>query len=171
MIRLVLVDEKYIRFLYKFDNKVMFNKGQKRPYIGILFEVRGHKYYAPLSHPKEKFKKMRNSEDFMKIKGGELGAINFNNMIPIVGGAAEIIDIAKIEDIKYKLLLINQIEFFDEFETRIIDRATRLYNSYRNKKLRKEVYDRCCDFKKLEVAAKKYDPNFKHDPSKVKPIN
>ena len=53
MIRLVYINSYYIRFLYSMDNKVMYNKGQRRPYIGILFDVRGHKYYAPLSHLKK----------------------------------------------------------------------------------------------------------------------
>lgn len=168
MIRLVNVDDKYIRFLYNCDKRVMFNKGQRRPYIGIMFEVRGHKYYAPLTHPRDKFLTMKNSVDFMRIKGGTLGAINFNNMIPIVDCVAKIIDIAAIQDHKYKMLLINQIEFFDDYETEIINRATKLYKAYKSKTLRTPVYNRCCNFFKLEKIAKKYDPNFKHDPNKVK---
>jgi len=168
MIRLVNVDSRYIRYLYNHDNRVMFNKGQHRPYIGIMFEVRGHKYYAPLTHPKPKFLNMRNAVDFMRIDGGKLGAINFNNMIPIVDGVLEFIKVSEIEDEKYKLLLINQEDFFADNETEIINRATKLYKAYRSKKLRSEVVVRCCNFYKLEAVAKKYDPNFKHDPSKVK---
>lgn len=168
MIRLVTVESKYIKYLYNHDNRVMFNKNQKRPYLGIMFEVKGNKYYAPLTHPKLKFKTMKNEVDFMKIKGGELGAINFNNMIPIVDSSAKIMEIATITDIKYKMLLINQIEFFNEYETEIINRATKLYKAYRTKKLRKAVFDRCCNFFVLESFAKKYDPNFKYDPNKAK---
>ncbi len=160
LIKLVYVDDKYIRFLFSFDKRVMYNKGQKRPYLGILFEVRGNKYYAPLTHPKEKFKSMRNSEDFMRIEGGTLGAINFNNMIPVVDSSVNIIDVSQIEDVKYKLLLINQIKFFDRKDTEIINRATKLYKAYRNKKLRKTVYDRCCNFFVLEKKSKLYNPNY-----------
>lgn len=160
LIKLVYVDDKYIRFLYSFDKKVMYNKGQKRPYIGILFEVRGHKYYAPLTHPKEKFKTMKNSEDFMRINGGTLGAINFNNMIPVVDNSINIIDIAQVEDIKYKMLLINQLKFFDRKDTDIINRATKLYKAYKSKNLRKSVYERCCNFMLLEKKSKEYNPNF-----------
>ena len=136
MIRLVYVESKYIKYLSGFDSRVMYNKGQKRPYIGILFTVKGHKYYAPLTHPKQKFLTMKNSEDFMRIAGGKFGAINFNNMIPVVDSAIKVIDTHEIKDWKYKLLLINQIEFFDEYETDIVNRATKLYRSYKNKKLR-----------------------------------
>ena len=168
MVRLVNVDSKYIRFLYKTDNRVMYNKGQKRPYIGILFEVRKHKYYAPLTHPKEKFKAMKNSEDFMRIKGGTLGAINFNNMIPVVDSAVKELNISEVIDKKYKLLLIQQIEFFDEYGPEIVNRATKLYQAYNKKKLRREVYIRCCDFRKLEKQSIKYDPNFTHNEALVK---
>lgn len=160
LVRLVNVDGKYIKFLYSADNKVMYNKGQKRPYIGILFEVRGHKYYAPLTHPKEKFKTMKNTEDFMRIKGGTLGAINFNNMIPIQDDAATIINVSQVKDEKYKMLLIQQLEFFDDNETEIVNRATKLYKAYKSKKLRKSVYNRCCNFMLLEKKAKYYNPNF-----------
>ena len=32
-IRFYTVSNEYIEYLYKFDNKVPFNKGAKRPYI------------------------------------------------------------------------------------------------------------------------------------------
>lgn len=160
MIKLVYVESKYIQYLYNFDKKVMYNKGQKRPYLGILFMVKGHKYYAPLSHPKEKFISMKNTEDFMKIAGGLYGAINFNNMIPIVDSAIIPIKVREVTDWKYKLLLINQIEFFNEHDTEIINKATKLYKNYNSKKLRKEVARRCCNFTLLETKSKQYNPNF-----------
>lgn len=163
LIRIVTISNKYIKYLYHFDNKVMYNKGQKRPYIGILFEVKGQKFYAPLSHPKEKFKQMKNDVDFMRIKAGELGAINFNNMIPVHKSAVTIIDISKVEDIKYKMLLINQLKFFDDHELDIVNRATKLYKSYKTNTLRPSVYNRCCNFLLLEEKSKKFNPNFKSD--------
>lgn len=165
-IRLVNVNSNYIRYLYKFDDKVMYNKGQKRPYIGILFEVKGHKYYAPLTHPKEKFATMKNDVDFMRIRAGRYGAINFNNMIPVLDSEVQVIDVSSVTDIKYKLILIQQIIFFDEFETEIINKATKLYKSYNNGTIRESVKNRCCNFKKLEAISKKYDPNFKFKPIK-----
>ena len=161
MVKLVYVDSKFIRYLYHYDNHVMYNKGQRRPYIGILFQVKSLKYYSPLTHPKEKFKTMKNSEDFMRIKGGELGAINFNNMIPIRNEALIPINVSEIEDKKYKMLLINQMKFFDDHETDIVNRATKLYKAFKNNTLRKSVKIRCCNFPLLEKQAKRYDANFK----------
>lgn len=163
IVRLIYVDSKFIKYLYRYDSHVMFNKGQKRPYIGVLFEIKGHKFYAPLTHPKEKYKTMKNDVDFMRIRGGELGAINFNNMIPVHEEAIIPIIISSIEDIKYKMLLINQIKFFDEHETEILNKAVKLYKSFKNGTLRTAVKDRCCNFPYLEKLAKKYDPDFQHN--------
>ena len=156
IINLVYIDGKFISYLFKFDKHVMYNKGQKRPYIGVLFEIKGHKYYAPLTHPKEKFKTMKNDVDFMRIKGGELGAINFNNMIPVHNSAIIPINVSEIKDLKYKMLLINQLKFFDAHEVDILSKASKLYRSFKNKTLRQALQIRCCDFIKLEKVYLKY---------------
>ena len=56
------------------------------------------KYYAPFTSPKPKHLKMKNGKDFRKIKQGEYGAINFNNMIPVPDSTLILIDIANIAD-------------------------------------------------------------------------
>ena len=84
-LKIVRVSSDYCDYLREFDNKVAYNKYEKelRPFIGILFKIDKCEYFAPLSSPKEKHKKMKNTVDFFKIKNGELGAVNFNNMIPV----------------------------------------------------------------------------------------
>ena len=84
-LKIVRVNSDYCDYLRKFDNKVAYNKNEKelRPFIGILFQIDACKYFAPLSSPKPKHKNMKNTLDFFKIKDGELGAVNFNNMIPV----------------------------------------------------------------------------------------
>lgn len=42
------IDDKYIEYLYQFDNKVPFNKNSKRPYIGIILEINNTTYFAPI---------------------------------------------------------------------------------------------------------------------------
>ena len=49
----------------KNENKVLCdnirdNKNESRPYIGILLEVNGMNYIAPLASPKEKHKSIKN---------------------------------------------------------------------------------------------------------------
>ena len=92
----------------KYDAKVADNKKGKRPYVGVVLEIEGIKYYTPFTSPKEKHRKMKNTKDFRKINHGICGAINFNNMIPVVDSALLLIDIDAMEDSKYQRLLQNQ---------------------------------------------------------------
>ena len=46
-----------VLFLYKGDivefySKVLNNKNEKHPYVGIVLEIEGNKYFAPLTSPK-----------------------------------------------------------------------------------------------------------------------
>ena len=83
--KIVKVDSKYCDYLRQFDNKVPYNAFNKelRPFLGILFIVNDVEYFAPLSSPKEKHKTLKNTLDLLKIDNGNLGVINFNNMIPV----------------------------------------------------------------------------------------
>ena len=40
-------------------------------------------YFAPLSSPKLKHLKIKSKIDFLRLDSGKLGAINFNNMLPV----------------------------------------------------------------------------------------
>ena len=96
-LKIVRVDSDYCDYLRKFDNKVAYNKNEKelRPFIGILFKIDTCEYFAPLSSPKPKHKTMKNTLDFIKIQGGELGALNFNNMIPVSIDNYSLVDLNK----------------------------------------------------------------------------
>ena len=80
-----------------------------RPFIGVLFKIETCEYFAPLSSPKTKHKEMKNTIDFFKIKNGELGAVNFNNMIPVRENNYNLIDLKgetiTPQEAKYQKLL------------------------------------------------------------------
>ena len=82
--KIIKIDSDYCDYLRKFDKRVCFNAGVKdlRPFIGVLFIVEGHEYYAPLSSPKPKNKHLKNTLDLVKIDNGRLGVVNLNNMLP-----------------------------------------------------------------------------------------
>ena len=84
-IKIVKVDSDYCNFLRKYDDKVSYNAGNKelRPFVGILFTVNNCEYFAPLSSPKPKHIKLKNTLDLIKINDGIYGVVNFNNMIPV----------------------------------------------------------------------------------------
>ena len=156
MIQIVWIDEKYINFLREYDKKVCFNKNESRPYVGVLFAVKGNKYFAPLSSPKDKFKKRKNDVDFMRIDAGNLGYINFNNMIPVPDNAILPRKIEHIKRTDYKKLLYKQLKWLKKHEEEIVYKASKLYKSYKNRTLRQNVYERCCNFFLLEKKMKGY---------------
>ncbi len=82
---IVRLDSNYCNYLRKFDSKVPYNYGSKelRPFVGVLFKVHEYMYFAPLSSPKPKYLKLKSKLDFLKLDSGRLGAINFNNMLPV----------------------------------------------------------------------------------------
>ncbi len=159
---LATINTDYTRFLRKYDNKVSINYDDKegRKYIGILFKVEDLLYFAPLSSPKPKHTKMKDNLDFMKIKNGKWGCINFNNMIPVRQGEYKKVDIASFinNDItkNYGKLLNNQLLWCLNKENLIIKKAKRLYSSYKKNQIPEFIKKRCCDFPLLEKVSLKY---------------
>lgn len=100
-LKLVVIDSNYCDYLRKYDNKVPYNfeKKKNRPFVGVLFSVENFMYFAPLSSPKPKHLKMNNTVDFLRIDSGRLGAINFNNMIPVKSECIQLIDLKKLQTI------------------------------------------------------------------------
>ena len=149
------IKEDFITFLRQFDSKVAENKNQSRPYVGIVLEINSVKYYAPFSSPKQKHKRMKNGKDFRKINNGLYGAINFNNMIPVLDSALIEIDIANISDVKYRRLLQNQYNSIRADEKGILRTAENLrkliFEDENNlSEHDKIVKQRCCNLVLLE---------------------
>ena len=161
--RLVKVDYKYCDYLRQFDNRVSYNAGIKelRPFIGILFVVDGIEYYAPLSSPKVKHINIKNNIDIIKIDGGRLGVVNFNNMIPVTKDNYEIIDLnAKLTDtyeLKRQILLKSQLLWLNKNIKNVKGKAISLYEMYKNDRLPDRIKSRCCNFMLLEEKCNEYN--------------
>ena len=60
MLYLFTVDNNYLNYLRTFDDKVLFNHGIDRPYVGIILSLStpdgSINYFAPLSSPKKSIK-------------------------------------------------------------------------------------------------------------------
>lgn len=152
------IKDDFITFLRQFDQKVPDNKNESRPYVGVVLEIETIKYYAPFTSPKLKHKKMKNGKDFRKINNGIYGAINFNNMIPVLASALIEIDIANITDVKYRRLLQNQYNYIKTDESAILRTAENLRKMiFENENDLSEhdkiIKQRCCNLPLLE---KKY---------------
>ena len=163
-LKIVKINSKYCDFLRQFDSKVVFNYGNKenRPYVGVLFKINNVEYFAPLSSPKIKHLKMsNNSLDYMKINKGELGIVNFNNMIPLISKVYDEIDLNTIKketnEEKYRLLLKKQYEFLFDNILELKSKAKKLYYLYCHNYLDEKIQNRCCNFKLLEEKCIEYN--------------
>lgn len=98
---------------------------------------------------------MKNGKDFRKIQGGQYGAINFNNMIPVPESALILIDIKNEPDLKYRRLLQNQYKSVIADLEMITNTASKLRKLVLTDDEQLSEYDRriksrCCDLKLLE---------------------
>lgn len=155
---IVQVDYKYCDYLRVFDNKVAYNSGRKelRPFIGALFMIGDIEYFVPLSSPKDKHKYIPDSLDFIKIDNGTLGAINFNNMIPVNKSCYHIVDIKKVSDYKYSILLQRQMRWLNRNYKDISKKAYELYIDYKEGIISNKIKKRCCNFLLLEEKCLEY---------------
>ena len=165
------VDMKYIRNLHNIDDKVLSVSPQtgkdNRIFVGIVIICGIHKYCIPLSPPKEKHKKMKNSMDFSKIEinGKLLGVLNFNLMIPIEEEQLQLVDTSIFkrarEYIKYyKRLCVQELGWCRINSEVICKKANVLYKKY----ISNEPFsgrNRCLNFPKLELECEKYNSKIK----------
>ncbi|NFH00772.1 hypothetical protein FC831_10680 [Clostridium botulinum] len=101
-------------------------KMKKRVYIGVIFPINDTKYFIPLSST------MKNTIDFLKINNGEDGAINFNNMIPIIDDVVVEFNVLDEKRIGYKNILFNQVKFIKRESKNILENAIKLYEMVAN---------------------------------------
>jgi protein AbiQ len=147
------VQQAYLDYLRQFDHNVSEDPKRNRKFIGILYEIDGHAYFAPLSSPKPKHAKIPDhAPDIFKLKNGELGVINLNNMIPAAESAIINIDISQMSDQKYQKLLREQMDFIRKYADTIRKKAQRLYRIVTSGH-RPTLNERCCQYKLLEQMA------------------
>lgn len=163
MFTIYRVKDDYVKYLQKYEPKVLDNKSQKRPYIGVTHIVNDIQYFIPLSSPKPKHKTMKNMKDFHKVNEGEYGAINFNKMIPVFNEVIIQFNIQDEPDDKYRNLLQNQYRSILDIKDVILKKSTELYELFHadndtlnNNELK--VKDRCCNFSLLEKIYIQYKP-------------
>ena len=155
------VEDDYINYLRQYDQKVADNKHETRPYVGIVLTVNGIEYFAPFTSPKQKHLSMKNDVDFRKINGGKLGAINLNNMIPVVPSALIKITISAIADVKYRRLMQNQYNEIRKDSAFIQNSAIKLRSLIFADDTKLSQHDlriksRCCDLALLEKIYNQY---------------
>ena len=167
----ITLTSNYLKYLGIYENKVSLKSN--RPFIGIVFKVNNKEYFAPLSSPKEKHKRMKTNIDFFKIDKGNLGIINFNNMIPVINNdlCRNKLDLEMLskslntDDIKYFRLLKNQLEYCEKNKNIILAKAEKIYNIFAKNldklsESQKKMYRRVNNFKVLEHASKEFEKEY-----------
>ncbi|WMJ24288.1 type III toxin-antitoxin system ToxN/AbiQ family toxin [Paludicola sp. MB14-C6] len=156
-LNLYRVNDKYCDYLRTFDKKVPFlmDEKQRRPFVGVVFSVNKHHFFAPLTSPKAKHLSMKNQVDFLKIDNGQLGAINFNNMIPVLKSMCSKIEINDMPAItkdqqNYKELIRNQLDWCNKNHEQIYKKAQKLYQLITTEHAPEALQIRCCNFSLLE---------------------
>lgn len=93
---------------------------------------------------------MKNTIDFLKIDNGILGAINFNNMIPVTSKNYIFPDLNRkskdVNEVKYLILLQKQLIWLNNNLDKVKNKSQKLYKLYINNKLPLSIKNRCCNF-------------------------
>ena len=167
------IDKEYINYLHSFDSRVEKSTAEhykfSRKYLGVVLNVNNFKYFAPLSSTKSHKDffpdgKIRpsviplirithiNKDESISL----LGKIQLNNMIPVINdNIIKVYDLNKEKDIKYKNMVLNQIEFINKNEKLITKNANILYNN-KIKNLDIGYINNTVNFKLLEEKALEY---------------
>jgi protein AbiQ len=171
LVKFYIVENNYIEHLRSVDGHVYQNKAG-RPYVGVLFEVNGCKFLAPLTSPKPKHDDIPDKSPLiykMHELGNEtnkLGLVQINNMIPVPDSEMELLDMSKL-DAKYKVLLDLQQQFLRKNSVEFQKKAKKLYAIVKGGKA-VGLIKRCCDFQALEKAMEDYVSKNMQAPSQDK---
>lgn len=154
-LRFYHVREGYIDFLHRVDNRVQLNKGQRRPYVGIVLTIGNFDYYVPLESPKANHVNIKSGGPVLKLDDGALGIMGFNNMIPVRKYQLLDFDILAEPDERYRALLLKQLNYCEKNRALILARAQKTYQKAvtGNNPFYRKI---CCDFKRLEACCGKY---------------
>lgn len=151
------VNPRYVKYISNVQEHIFFSEGDKsgRKYIGIILEINGYKYFAPLSSFKPKHKKMQEGVDFIKIK--DYAVININNMIPVPDGEFALVDVNGISDPHYRYLLQAESREINRQKNRIFKNADIVYKHRLRNGDNSPLGKRTNNFVVLERACKKFN--------------
>ncbi len=143
------IDNNYINILLAHDSGVQQNHGS-RPYIGIVLNINGINYFAPLASPKPKYNTP--SIKYFRLFDHNtppvsLGVIKLNCMIPVPQQYLKRVPIKT--STKYGMLLVNQHRYIISNQDSIKKQAENLYNLIVVKKV-ETLVEKCCKYSLLE---------------------
>ena len=176
------IDISYVKYLHSIDSQVHYDPSDpqydRKPYLGIVADIGGHKYCIPLTsgksrhlnwynvtehnyvvyenvvlseiHPKDVYRRIKNTELYKKI----IAVLEIRKMIPICEGLYTYIDFPSENDQDYRNLLEKEYRFLKPLKDKILHKAERLYELQARTGKIKDCY---CNFRILEQAFKEYN--------------
>ena len=167
----VAVSDEYIEYLQKREPHVLSNKVNERTYhrkyIGIIEELNGFKYFVPLSSPKQKdytndgkIRKDSLATIYIKDSKNLFATLRFNNMIPVPESEIINFDLNDEGDLRYKLIVFNELYFIRKNSAKIEKTASNLYAAKKNQanepEFKQAILSITLDFAKLEELCNSY---------------
>ena len=157
-LKLYEIQETYVSYLSAIEPRLFHNKkpGQKneRKYIGVVLQINGFDYFAPLSSFKDKHRMMKEGIDFIKVK--DYAVINLNNMFPVPLSEIKYVDIRGERDQNYRALLMAEYRYIKSIQERIRKNAQNIYKVKMKDGETTSLAKRCNDFSLLESACVEY---------------
>lgn len=155
-LKLYEINPKYIKYLAQYQEHIFISDGNKasRKYIGVVLQINGMNYFAPLSSFKSKHKRMKESVDFIKIR--DYAVININNMVPVPEGEYHLVDVNGTKDMQYRYLMQAESREINRKRNRIIKNADIVYKHKLRNGDTTPLARRTNDFKELEKRCKQY---------------
>lgn len=167
-LNLYSVNDKYVEYLRRFDDKVYDSKEGRRTYerkyIGIVLTVNELNYYIPMSSPKKsdyidfENKIIRSdSKTIIRMHDEErlYGTLRISNMIPVPITELEPYIVADEKDLKYKEVILGELKFIRSNSERILKNARLIYNQ-KNKNIDIGYIKNTVNFKLLEEKLKQW---------------
>lgn len=158
--QLVYVNSDYISYLRRFDNRVRMNKSH-RPYLGIVLNINGFQYFAPLesAKPGKRISSQIafNVWDNPNTDDNPISFLLLNDMIPVARNCYTPInfDSEKQNNFKKYTLLLAEVNYIRPRKEAIMRRARKVYVN-RTEKHIPFIKQMCLDFKDLENRLKEY---------------
>ncbi|MBQ9692355.1 MAG: type III toxin-antitoxin system ToxN/AbiQ family toxin [Clostridia bacterium] len=157
-LKLYEINGDYITYLSAFAPHLFKNKKteqkNERKYIGIVLQINGFDYFAPLSSFKDKHKLMKEVLDFIKVK--DYAVINLNNMFPVPLSETKYVDISSERDPRYRALLLAEYRYIKSIQEKIWKNARNVYKLKIKNGEASSLSKRCNDFLLLEKACADY---------------
>ena len=174
-----LIDEPYLKYLHEIDEEVRYDEYkdyERKPFVGILVQVRGYTYFIPLTSAKQKRaswnnvdktyyliyeiidQKNKRTNDVVKPYSDTqylkiFAALDIKKMVPVPDGLYKKKDFNAETDLKYRALLQKEYRFCLKIKDGILEKAKTIYSQ---QKTTQKVLRFHCDFAKLEKACDEY---------------